>query len=185
MKHVVLTSDNRAAAFYDDDLHSAIPEGAVEITDELWLDWIKNTHGLAYDPVAKALVDHQPTFSVAQLTAYLTHLKDVTLAKGTRINVAPSGAAAVDVLSDGTAGTLGTLGLLALAGQINPTGTRTWVDNDGEATVLTGTEIVALASLAVAWADNVYAFYASVCSKITKGEIATPAELDALTWPTA
>jgi hypothetical protein len=42
MKYVLVNNEGRATAFYDTAVHATIPQGAVEITDEQWQDYLSN-----------------------------------------------------------------------------------------------------------------------------------------------
>jgi len=39
-KYAVVDQDGRATGFYSSDIHSELPEGAFEISHEVWADWI-------------------------------------------------------------------------------------------------------------------------------------------------
>jgi hypothetical protein len=107
------------------------------------------------------------------------------LAAGVTVNVAAAGEGAVPILCDGTNGTQASLALLALYGQVNPAGTKTWLDNNGEATILTGAELVQLATLVGNWITDTYAALAGLVDQIAAGTITTTDQIDAFTWPTA
>src|ERR1039458_629980 len=103
--------------------------------------------------------------SRTQLVAYAENKQEALLDAGVAVNVAASGATAVNVLCQGTQKVHGSLALMALFGQTTPAGSKMWVDKNGVATVLIGTECVALATLAGTWIDNMYAALATVCSQ--------------------
>ena len=42
MKYAELTEEGFPAGFYDDQIHSSIPDGAVPITEEQWQDCLEN-----------------------------------------------------------------------------------------------------------------------------------------------
>lgn len=114
------------------------------------------------------------------LTLYAERVRDVRLTEGATFNVAPS----VQILSDGTNSTRADLGLLALYGQANPAGTKTWVDNNGKVTVLTGAQLVTLTELVGAWVSDMYAAYGEILSGLASGSITTAAQIDNYAWPT-
>ncbi|MBW6402103.1 hypothetical protein KPL78_29925 [Roseomonas sp. HJA6] len=49
-----------ALGFYDPALHAVIPEGAIEISEEIWAAWIADTAGQRWDAVAGGLVPYTP-----------------------------------------------------------------------------------------------------------------------------
>jgi hypothetical protein len=96
------------------------------------------------------------------------------------VTVAASGAAAVNILCDGTSSTRGDLAMLALSGQANPIATKTWLDNNGVSTVLTGTQFVSLAMQIGNWIDDTYAAVAPIVAAINASPptITTFAQID-------
>lgn len=138
------------------------------------------------DTVLKdALNQADPAASQAMLNSYASTVQGKVLAIARTYNVAASGATAVNVLCDGTNSTRADLGLLALYGQTNPTGTKSWVDNNGATTQLTGTQCVQLATLVGSYIDTIYAALGTLLGQISSGTITTTAQIDAYTWPTA
>ena len=101
-------------------------------------------------------------------------------------NVGTSSAQVI-VLCDGTNSTRADLALLALYGQSQPDGTKTWIDNFGKTTSLTGTQLVSLATSAGDWISDCYGALADIVSQITaaKPTITTTAQVDSYTWPTS
>ena len=120
----------------------------------------------------------------AYLAGYASASWNSILAAGRIFNVAASGAA-VSVLCDGTNSTRADLALLALFGQANPTGTKTWIDNNGVSTVLTGAQFVTLATLAGNWVSDTYPALQTLLGEInaTPPTITTTAQIDAYAWP--
>ncbi len=139
--------------------------------------------GATFTIVDTSLNPIMPT--VPQLLGYAEAKQQAILKAGKTFNVAASGAAAVNVLCDGTNATRADLSMLALYGQQNPSGSKTWVDNNGLATVLTGAQLVTLATLAGNWITETYATIATVSAEIiaTPTTITTTAQIDAVTWP--
>jgi len=128
-----------------------------------------------------------PGPTIATLMAYAETVWAALLAKGETFNVAAAGATPIAVLCDGTNATRGDLALLALFGQSNPTGQKTWIDNNGIATVLTGAEFTALATIVSAWVADTYPALAALLAAITAtpATITTTAQIDAYVWPSA
>jgi hypothetical protein len=119
-------------------------------------------------------------YTKSQLTAYLTLSQQALFARGVSVNVnAGTSAAPLLILSDGTNSTRSDLGLLALFGQTNPTGTKTWIDNNGNATVLTGAQLIVLATLVGNWLTATYSAIPGLVQEITAGTITTFAQIDA------
>lgn len=129
---------------------------------------------------ADALAASPPAFPV-DLIGYAKAKQAALLAAGGTVNVAAAGAAPINVLCDGTSATRADLALLALFGQQSPTGTKLWLDNNGIATTLTGTQLVALATSIGTWVDNTYATLGTVLAGIaaTPATITTTAQVDA------
>lgn len=119
--------------------------------------------------------------SAADLAAYLGLAHERLLAAGIEVNVAATGAPGKPVLCDGIASTRADLALLALYGQGNPVGTKTWDDNDGVSSVLTGTELVTLATLVGTWISETYATRVAIRARIgaPAAPISTFAAIDA------
>jgi hypothetical protein len=136
------------------------------------------------DDLATALTAPDPAPSKDALTTYATKVWDAVLAKGETFNVAASGAA-VNVLSDGTNSTRADLALLALYGQANPTGTKSWIDNNGVVTALSGTELVTLATLVGNWISDTYPALQTLLGQIGAATVTTTAQIDAYQWPTS
>ncbi|WP_158812074.1 hypothetical protein [Beijerinckia sp. L45] len=134
--------------------------------------------------LAAALKAPAPAISTANLALYAAKVQTAVLAKGQTFNVATSGATAINVLCDATNDTRSDLALLALFGQQNPTGSKSWLDNNGNVTALTGAECVQLATLAGTYIDSVYAAMGTLLSQITAGTVTTTAQIDAYVWPT-
>jgi hypothetical protein len=186
-KHVVLGADNRATGFYDDDL-SAVPSGAVAISDALWAQWIGNTQGLVYVAASRTLAPFvapvvAPTS--AQLTAYARAKSSALLAAGVTINAAPAGAAPVNVHCDGSSVSRGDLLGLAVAAAADPAFTTDWVDNAGTVTPLSAAELLAFWPAVRGWHSAMVKALSDIEAAIAAGAITTTAEIDAYGWPTA
>ena len=125
--------------------------------------------------------------TVNDLRAYAAKAQAKVLAAGETFNVAASGATAINILCDGEQSTRADLALLALYGQANPTGSKTWIDNNGVATVLSGSELVTLATLAGNWITDTYASLTQIIAQITATTptITTTAQIDGYQWPTS
>ena len=126
------------------------------------------------------------TSSPASLVAYAQAAQRAVLTKGQTFDVATSGQPAVSILCDGTNDTRADLALLALFGQINPTGMKDWLDNNGKTTSLTGSQFVALATLAGDWVSDTYQTIGGIITGILASPptVTTTAEIDATAWPT-
>lgn len=107
-----------------------------------------------------------PDLSVADLVACVEAIHASVLAAGIEVNVAAEGEPEKVVLCDGTNGTRASLALLALYGQINPLGTKLWIDNTGRPSALSGAECVALATRAGEWISGTYPVLAEVVGAI-------------------
>jgi hypothetical protein len=127
-----------------------------------------------------------PGPTVEALTAYAEQAWAALLAKGQTFDVASATATPIKIHCDGTRATRADLALLALFGQASPTGQKTWIDNNGVATALTGAELVLLATLAGEWIADTYPALAALIADITATppRITTVAEIDAYVWPT-
>lgn len=142
--------------------------------------------GWSYDGVSLTAPGFTaPPLTAADLVASAKRMQEQVLATGITVNVAASGASAINILADGTNDTRADLALLALYGQANPTGTKTWLDNNGVSTVLTGVELVMLATLIGNWVSATYPVLATVIADIAAGSVTTPAQIVAAPWPTA
>lgn len=126
-----------------------------------------------------------PGPTVAQLEAYAETVWRACLAKGQTFNVAAAAAPAIPILCDGTNATRADLAMLALFGQANPTGTKEWTDNNKAVSTLTGTQLVALATLAGDWVSDTYPALNALNAEIAAGTVTTTAEIDAYAWPTS
>jgi hypothetical protein len=137
--------------------------------------------GWVYDPNTKGLAAYAAlTLTVEQLEAYIPQAQLKALTAGKTVNVATSGAA-VPILCDGTSATRSDLAMLALNGQSNPSSTKTWLDNNGATTKLSGPEFVTLATLIGNWIDDTYAAIPTIVAEIaaTPPTITSYAEIDA------
>lgn len=121
------------------------------------------------------------TNSVVNLPQYLSMVQNRVLSTGITVPVSSN----TNILSDGTSSTLASLALLSLYGQLNPTGTKTWVDNNGVVTIITGAECVTLATNVGNWVSNTYATVGVVLGEIAANTITTTVEIDSILWPTA
>lgn len=121
------------------------------------------------------------TNSVVNLPQYLSMVQNRVLSTGITVPVSSN----TNILSDGTSSTRASLSLLALYGQLNPTGTKTWVDNNGVVTIITGAECVTLATNVGNWVSNTYATVGVVLGEIAANTITTTVEIDSILWPTA
>lgn len=119
------------------------------------------------------------------LRGHVEYVLGNVLAAGISVNVAAEGAPEVRVLCDGKTSTIGSLGLLDAWGQRNATASRVWVDNNGSPTLLTGAQLVTLATLVGDWVNNVYAKSAQLYSQIAANALTLVSEVDAVVWPTA
>ena len=142
----------------------------------------------AVDISTGLLISIQPIAAIitsSQLIAKLAEVQQRLLHTGITVNVAAPGDPVVNILCDGTSATRADLTLLALYGQVNPTGTKTWVDNNNIATVLTGTEMIRLATLIGNWITDTYATLADNTSLINNSIITSYAQINGITWPTS
>ena len=176
---VTLDASGLPLEFYNDDVHAVIPEGATEITEEQWQDFIQNTGLRRWDAATSSVVAYAPPAAPVDLKGYALQAQAEHLLAGQTFNVAASGATPVQVLCDGTNDTRADLALLALFGQDNPAGTKTWLDNTGKTTVLTGAQLVTLATLAGNWIADTYPALVGVMGGIAAGTVTTTAEIDA------
>lgn len=174
--------------FYRTELHGAnIPADAAQITDIDYANAMAaQTRGevLSYSP-ATGLTSAPRPIGKSELQGYLSRVHDSVLMRGITVNVGQPNEAAVNVLCDGTSPTRADLGLLALFGQQDPTATKTWVDNNGASTMLSGAQFVTLAKLVGTWIDNTYTTLGSTMAAITAGTITSMAQIDAVQWPSA
>jgi hypothetical protein len=134
---------------------------------------------------AQAAADLSSANSPQILSDYAYAKMHAVLGAGQIFNVAESGQPALNVLCDGGTMTRADLSLLALYGQQNPSGVKTWVDNNNVATQLTGAQFVTLANLAMGWVADCYASIGTLLAQIAAGTITTTAPLDAFSWPTS
>ena len=141
--------------------------------------------GMTWDGSALGPAPAPPPPTTADLSARARSAWSAVLAAGQTFQVAPQGSAPVEVLCDGTNPTRADLALLALYGQANPAGSKTWLDNMGRTTVLTGAELVTLATLAGNWVADTYPALATLLGQIASGLVTTFAEVDAYAWPSA
>ncbi len=144
-----------------------IPAGTVVTPGMTW-------NGTTFGPAPAA-----PALTPASLTVYAASALAAKFVAGETFNVAASGSTPVPILCDGTNDTRADLGLLALYGQDNPTGTRTWIDNNGVASVLTGAQFVTLATLAGTWVSDCYPVLATVLTGIASGKVTKASDVDA------
>ncbi|MDR3503119.1 MAG: hypothetical protein P4L79_11135, partial [Legionella sp.] len=107
------------------------------------------------------------------------------LMKGITVNVAASGQPPVNILCDGSSSTRADLGLLALFGQVNPTGTKTWVDNNNISTIITGLQCISLATQIGEWIDNTYVILGQILASISATYTGTTEQIDKIVWPTS
>lgn len=114
------------------------------------------------------------------LQTYIWQSQRARLATGVSVNVnAGTTDAALMVLADGKDSTRADLAMLALYGQTNPTGQKTWIDNNNTVTVLTGAQLVNLATLVGNWITDTYAAIPNIVAGIQSGTITTYAQIDA------
>jgi len=141
------------------------------------------TLGWTFNPSTGAFSAPVPApLSKARLLAYAQQVQSARLSAGISVNVAPAGSPAVNVLCDGSSATRADLALLALFGQANPTGQKTWIDDNGLATVLTGAELLTLVGLIGTWIAATYGDLATISGGINAGAISTYAQIDAANW---
>lgn len=139
---------------------------------------VSDTAQVGWLVAADGTVSAPPLLPV-DLRAYAVQAQAALLAAGQTFNVAAAAQPAAPVLCDGTSSTRADLALLALYGQNDPSGSKTWIDNAGKVTVLTGAQLVMLATLAGTWVSDTYAALASVVAGVAAGRIKTTAEIDA------
>lgn len=72
MKYVLLNENGTPKGFYDDTVHSEIPTGAIEITEEQWLDFINNSGKRKFENGILVEYVYVPTFIEAKSTKLLT-----------------------------------------------------------------------------------------------------------------
>ncbi len=125
--------------------------------------------------------------TVAQLLARAQRAFKAALAKAQTFNVAATGQPAVPVLCDGARATRDDLAELAAFGKDDAAGTRTWLDNAGAATTLTGAQLVTLDALVRAWVSSTYTAHGALLAAITAAppSVTTSAQVDAFAWPAA
>jgi hypothetical protein len=117
--------------------------------------------------IATAMAAPEPSPAQSLLIAYAQARQQTLLAAGITVNLGASGQAAVPVLCDGTYPTMTDLALLGLWGQANPTGSKSWVDNNRVATVLTGAQFVMLATIVGNWVQSTYPDLLDIVNEIT------------------
>lgn len=125
------------------------------------------------------------TPSKSDLAFYSKQKQFGLLEAGIVVDVTADGQARKTVLVDGTNPTRADLAMLALFGKDYPTESKIWVDNNGVSTLLTGEELIALATAAGNWVSNTYAFVGSLLGEIASGSITTTEQIDAAAWPAA
>lgn len=118
--------------------------------------------------------------TVAQLAAYANAKAAALLAVSKSYT-----ASGVTIDSDATAATLADWMALLQWAALNPAASTKWVANDNSVTVITATQIDAIAPLVGAYAQSVYGDLALVLTGIQAGTptITTLAGVDAATWP--
>ena len=95
-----------------------------------------------------------------------------------------SGSPSVTVKCDSLQSTGTDLISLMTWGQANPSGTDTWVDNEGNTTSITGSQAVTLANDVLAYGKSLWAVLATACAGIKAATITSTSQIDALSWPT-
>ncbi|WP_375455648.1 hypothetical protein [uncultured Methylobacterium sp.] len=134
-------------------------------------------------PATASQYDHRPyrapPIDKTMLAAFARRGWAAVLAHGVVVNVAEAGAAPVPVLCDGTNQTRADLGLLALFGQAYPAGTKTWIDNEGVVTMLTGAQLVRLSTLVGEWISSTYPRLGAIEARIAAGTLADLPAVDA------
>lgn len=79
MKYTILDNNNLPIAFYSDDIHSVIPEDAIEISEDAWQECINNAghrqiiNGLAIEYVIQ-LTDEE--IQIQKINEAKQYLKD-------------------------------------------------------------------------------------------------------------
>lgn len=63
MKYVTLDENGTPIGFYDDTIHSTIPTGAIDITDEQWIEYINNSGKLKFENGALVEYVYVPTLA--------------------------------------------------------------------------------------------------------------------------
>lgn len=75
MKKMIIDSNNLPTAFYDTDIHTTIPVGAIDITDEQWQDLVDNQDSRKWDVDSGLVIDY---IQLIDLTEYkLTQLNRI------------------------------------------------------------------------------------------------------------
>lgn len=64
MKYAILNQSNLPVAFYDDEINSSIPNGAVQLTDSQWREFINNPGRRAWDHGGNAVIPYTPPFDL-------------------------------------------------------------------------------------------------------------------------
>lgn len=172
------------ATALDELVPAAAYEGSLTDDDQAAFDALV-WHDERAKPSWSALATQAGKPDIAALEARAQAAWSALLVAGQTFNVAASGEAAVNVLCDGTNDTRADLALLALFGQTSPTGTKAWLDNTGKVTILTGAQLVTLATLAGNWVSDTYPALVTLLGEIAAGTVTTAAEIDAYAWPTS
>lgn len=144
--------------------------------------------GITYERFANTIVATSMYQTVApspsvSLNVYTDLVHYNVLYKGITVNVAEANSTPKEILCDGTSSTQASLSLLALFGQNYPTQSKTWIDNNGVATSILGSECITLATEVGNWISNTYITYGTVLNGISNNSITTTAEIDAVVWP--
>ena len=143
--------------------------------------WNSNVLGIL-EPTADqlktiaAIPEAQP---ISVLTAYAQGAYENSLVQAVEVDVG------VPVLVDAQPSTQSALNSLALWGTLNPTGTRTWVDNNEVSTVLTGAQFVALATAVFNRVENAFQYRTQAIANINSGSITLISQMSNLQFPTS
>ena len=156
---------------------TALPKDALASITKAWphdvtalsgvtVGWLKTESGFTAPPVVPPTSAQLSSHAAAVLAAILAAGKTFDLGGG------------VHVLCDGTNDTRANLALFTLFGQANPTGTKSFVDNNGLTMLLTGTQLVTLATEVGTWIDAGYAALGGTLTAIRNGLTTTYAEAE-------
>lgn len=121
-----------------------------------------------------------PVPTAAQLVRYVSTAQQASLAAGKTVNVAASGAAAVNVLCDGLSTTRADLGLMVENARADASSTVNWLDNNGVVTALAAAEVIQLADLITSWVNATYGAAGNAIAgiKASPPSITTYAQID-------
>lgn len=193
-KFVLLAADNRAVGFYDDLAGATVPAAAVPISDALWLDWIQDTAGRVYDAATQSLaplLSASQALTKDQLLSCAYAKASAIEAAGVTVNVAPAGAAPIEVQCSTTSAYVTKLTGAVQRAALDPTAVLHWEQRDGSVLNLTATQTQALGLAVANWVQSIWDERTlHVQPAIVAGTITTTAQIDDPTtaslpaWPT-